>query len=192
MSDDTEPTKPETARLFFALWPDAPTCARLDEAGRRLHEICGGRRTRAETIHLTLAFLGDVDLARIDELLLLAGEIQAPAFAFRLTHSGWWQHNRIAWIAPDETPLELARLVDGLKQRLGSAGFRLEARPFVPHVTLLRKANCNKEVLPSEVIEWRAGDFVLVRSVLSERGAAYEVIGHWPLLHGNNDKLREN
>lgn len=147
-----------------------------------MHEICGGRRTRAETIHLTLAFLGDIELARIDELILLAGEIQVPTFALRLTHSGWWHHNRIAWVAPDETPQELAQLVDELKKRLDGAGFRLEVRPFVPHITLLRKANCKREALPDEVIEWHAGDFVLVRSVLGERGAAYEVAGRWPLL----------
>jgi 2'-5' RNA ligase len=182
MSDDIQYAKPETARLFFALWPDATTCARLDKVARRLHGMCGGRCTRAETIHLTLAFLGEVELARIDELRQLAGEIQAQAFTLRLTHSGWWRHNRIAWVAPDETPAELAQLADELKKGLGNAGFRLEARAFVPHITLLRKANCKNEALPGEAIEWHAGDFVLVRSVLGVRGAAYEVVGRWPLL----------
>lgn len=182
MSADIESPKPETARLFFALWPDAPTIARLDKVARRLHEICGGRRTRAETIHLTLAFLGEVERVRIDELHLLAGEIRARAFTLRLTHSGWWRHNRIGWVAPDETPPELAQLVDDLKNGLGGAGFSLEARPFVPHITLLRKADCKNEALPDEAIEWHAREFVLVRSVLGERGSSYEAVGRWPLL----------
>lgn len=127
-------------------------------------------------------FLGEVELVRIDELLELAGEILAPVFDLRLSHCGWWRHNGIAWAAPDETSQALAQLVDELRKRLGSAGFRLEARAFVPHVTLLRKGHCKNDVLPNEVIEWRAEDFVLVKSVLSERGAAYEVVGRWPLL----------
>lgn len=127
-------------------------------------------------------FLGEVELARIDELLELAGVIQAPAFDLRLTRCGWWRHNGIAWVAPGETSQALVQLVDELRKRLGSAGFRLETRAFVPHVTLLRKAHCKNDVLPHEEIEWRAEDFVLVRSILNERGAAYEVVGRWPLL----------
>lgn len=113
---------------------------------------------------------------------MLAGEIQAPAFDLKLTHCGWWRHNRIAWAAPEETPQSLVLLANELKEKLARAGFRLEAGAFFPHITLLRKAHCTNDELPSEEIEWRASDFVLVRSVLNERGAAYEVIGRWPLL----------
>jgi len=147
-----------------------------------LHEICGGRRTRAETIHLTLAFLGDVDPGRINDLLALAGEIRAPAFGFNLTRFGWWPHNRIVWAAPDEPPAELTLLVEALRGGLLGAGFRFDAKPFAPHVTLLRKADCGEKPFPIGGIEWRAEDFVLVRSVRGENGAAYEVLGRWPLL----------
>ena len=172
---------PDTARLFFALWPNAAASANLAEAGKNLHEICGGRRTRMDTIHLTLAFLGDVEPDRIGDLLALAGEIRAPAFGFNLTRFGWWPHNRIVWAAPAETPAELTLLVDALKKSLLGAGFRFDDKPFVPHITLLRKADCGKNPLPAGGIEWRAEDFVLVRSVPGESGPAYEVLGRWPL-----------
>lgn len=176
------PPRPAATRLFFALWPGAAASAGLAEAGGRLHEVCGGRRTRAETIHLTLAFLGEVEPGRIDELLALAGEIRSPAFCLNLTRFGWWPHNRIVWAAPAEAPAELALLVDALRKRLFGAGFRFDAKSFVPHVTLLRKADCRKNPLPSGEIEWRAEDFVLVRSVPGESGSVYEVLGRWPLL----------
>ena len=175
-------SSPDTARLFFALWPGAAASTGLAEAGRRLHEICGGRRTRAETIHLTLAFLGEVEPERIDDLLALAGEIHVPAFGLNLTRFGWWPHNRIVWAAPDETPVELTLLVDALRESLLGAGFRFDTKPFVPHVTLLRKANCRGNPLPAGEVEWRAEDFVLVRSVPGESGSAYEVVGRWNLL----------
>ena len=169
-------------RLFFALWPSAAVSAGLDEAGKRLHGVCDGRRTRMETIHLTLAFLGEVGAERIGDLLALAGDIRAPAFGLNLTRFGWWPHNRIVWAAPDETPVELMMLVDALRERLLGTGFCLDAKPFVPHVTLLRKADCRESPLPVGEVEWRVEDFVLVRSVPGESGSAYEVLGRWPLL----------
>ena len=175
--------RPVAERLFFALWPGAAVSAELSEAGKYLHGICGGRRTRVETIHLTLAFLGDVEPARVDNLRALAGEIRAPAFTFNLTRLGWWSHNRIAWAAPDETPDELVLLTDELRERLLGAGFRFDTKPFVPHITMLRKAECGNKPLPSVAIEWRVEDFVLVRSVAKrEGGSVYKVAGRWPLL----------
>ena len=134
-----------------------------------------------ETIHLTLAFLGDVEPERIGDLLALAGEIRSPVFGLNLTRFGWWPHNRIVWAAPEETPAEMTLLVDALRASLLGAGFRFDTKPFVPHVTLLRKADCRNKPLPAGEIEWRAGDFVLVRSVTGAGGAAYEVLGRWPL-----------
>lgn len=176
--------RPVAERLFFALWPGAAVSAELSEAGKRLYGICGGRRTRVETIHLTLVFLGDVEPERIDNLRVLAGGVRAPAFAFNLTRLGWWAHNRIAWAAPDETPEELVLLTDALRERLLGAGFHFDTKPFVPHITMLRKAECGKKPLPSVAIEWRVEDFVLVRSVAREGGSVYEVAGRWPLLRG--------
>ena len=182
-----EKFKPATVRLFFALWPGAAVSAGLAEAAERLHGVCGGRRTRAETIHLTLAFLGEVESELIDDLFAVAGEIRVPAFKLNLTRFGWWAHNRIAWAAPDGIPEELMLLADALREGMLAAGFRFDTKPFVPHVTLLRKADCRKTTLPDPdgEAEWRAEDFVLVRSLSSgESGPDYNVVGRWPLLLG--------
>lgn len=177
--------KPTTQRVFFALWPGADVAADLSKAGRCLHEACGGRRTRAETIHLTLVFLGEVELEKIDDLHTLAGQIRAYSFNLNLTRLGWWPHNRIAWAAPDKTPSELAHLTDELQHKLGGAGVSFDTKPFVPHITLLRKGFCKDKPLPEVHVEWSAEDFVLVRSVPSEGGVAYEVVGRWPLLQAD-------
>jgi len=105
------------------------------------------------------------------------------AFEFKLTRFGWWPHNRIVWAAPEESPRELGQLVEGLRERLSGAGFRFDTKPFVPHITLLRKANCKDKPLPAGEVGWRVEDFVLVKSVLSESGAAYEVVGRWRLIN---------
>lgn len=176
------PNKPQTARLFFALWPDGRTREALDQAGKQLHAACGGRRTKRETIHITLVFLGDVCVERIDDLRTLVEQVSAPTFELVLTKSGWWKHNRVAWAAPDATPEAMAALVCGLESRLKETGFQFDARPYLPHVTLVRKANCRETLLLEAGIVWQVEEYVLLRSVTDASGAAYEVIGRWPLV----------
>lgn len=130
---------------------------------------------------MTLLFLGETELARLDELCALAGSIQGAAFTLNLRQFGFWPHNRIVWAGADETPAELGFLVEQLREKLRGAGFSFDHKPFVPHITLLRKANCRNKPLPAGEIKWRAGEFVLVRSALSESGAAYDVVGRWKL-----------
>ena len=170
----------KTSRVFFALWPDDAVRSQLDAAAAQLHKVCGGRRTRAESIHLTLVFLGEVECERLDELRAAAARVKGAAFVFRLTRLGGWTHNRIAWAAPDAPPQPMVQLVAGLQTEIESAGFKFDGRHFLPHVTLLRKVDCH-EIIPLEAIEWQAGEFVLVRSVATERSSSYEVIGRWQM-----------
>lgn len=177
--------KPETARLFFALWPDGKARSGLEQAGKKLHAACGGRLTRAETLHLTLAFLGDVEVTRIEALRALAAQIHTPAFVMTLTRLGYWRHNRVAWVAPEQTPEALSALAGVLIDALRAADFSCDSRPYAPHITLVRNARCERAALPPfEPLDWPAEEFVLVRSVAADRGVAYEIIGRWPLVAG--------
>jgi 2'-5' RNA ligase len=49
-----------TLRAFFALWPDATVRAALAPLVRDIARKVHGRPTAVESIHLTLAFLGEV------------------------------------------------------------------------------------------------------------------------------------
>lgn len=184
LSPETQISPLKTARLFFALWPDDKTRDDLDKAGQQLHAVCGGRRTKRETIHITLVFLGDVPVDRIDTLRALATQVNAASFELVLTKLGWWKHNRVAWAAPRDVPPALAALVSDLEQALKSEGSQIDARPYLPHVTLIRKANCLGMPSLAARIAWKAEEYVLVRSVTDASGAAYEVIGRWPLAKG--------
>jgi 2'-5' RNA ligase len=170
---------PETARLFFALWPDEVVRDRLSLAGEKLHARCGGRRTFPATIHLTLVFLGNVELTRLAALQAAAGEVRFPAFELRLSRLGWWRHNRVAWAAPEWVPAELTKLVGELQGRLRDAGFVFDEKPYSPHITLLRKANCSGADFPGLAVDWKITEFVLVKSLNTANGAAYETIGRW-------------
>lgn len=175
--------KGRTERLFFALWPDAEVCDALDQAGGKLRAVCGGRQMRRNNIHLTLVFLGNVEISRIDALRAVGDGVVALPFVMTLNQLGWWRHNRVAWAAPDAPPEQLLALVNQLQDGLRAAGFAFDDRPsYTPHVTLLRNAHCEGVEWPVfESREWAANEFVLVRSVTREEGATYEAIGRWAL-----------
>ncbi len=170
----------KTLRLFFALWPDVDTRAALDRTGKWLHQHWEGRRTRPETLHLTLVFLGTVDASRLDELRELAAQVRAEKFALNLDQAGCWRHNRVGWLGAGETPPALARLVADLESRLESSLFRFDKRAFVPHITLLRKARC-AEPPACRQVDWPVERFVLVESRSTESGVQYQTVGEWPL-----------
>jgi 2'-5' RNA ligase len=172
----------DAARLFFALWPDAATRARLGRWSAEFHKTSGGRRIRDEQLHLTLAFLGDVLVDRLPDLRAMADSLIFPSFTLRFTAPDYGSRKRLAWAPPAENPDALTALATGLALDLRAAGFRVEDRRFVPHVTLVRDAQRPVRCGPFEAFDWRVQNSVLVRSKLKPTGSAYEVIGQWPLV----------
>lgn len=172
-----------TQRVFFALWPDAGVRADLAQAAQRMHRVLQGQRTRDDSIHLTMAFIGEVDVENLQRLLTPPADVATPAFLFSLDEWGCWARNGIGWAAPSRIPEPLRDLAENLEGWLRGAGFDLEHRAFAPHVTLVRKAQCAP--LPDSMtpIAWQVEDFVLVRSTVSSDGSRYQSIGRWPLLN---------
>jgi len=177
---EPRPAEPDTLRLFFALWPDDATRDALDRAGKWLHQHCGGRSMRADTLHITLAFLGSTPAAQLERLAACADTVKTEAFELTLDQAGYWRHNRIGWLGASETPPQHLELVSALNAALQGAGFAIDSRPHVPHITLLRKS-FGGEVPACEPVRWPVHDFVLVKSVTESDGAHYEVIRRWPL-----------
>jgi 2'-5' RNA ligase len=135
---------------------------------------------RADTVHITLAFLGETPTDRLDDLVACADSVDTGAFDLVLDQAGYWRHNRIGWLGASEAPPQHAELVRALSGALQRAGFPVDARPHVPHVTLLRNSR-GGEIPVCEPVRWPIGDFVLVKSVIEPGGAHYEVIRRWPL-----------
>jgi 2'-5' RNA ligase len=166
-------------RLFFALWPDDSVRAELARWSRELHAVCGGRPMRAENLHLTLAFLGNVEDARVAEVERAAGEVAPRAATLVLDRPGYWKHNRIAWAGASVVPPELAALVSGLREALAKSRIGFDAKSFASHVTLLREAREPGAMPALEPIEWRLAGFALIRSVTLPRGSRYEIRKSW-------------
>ena len=173
--------KAEKLRVFFALWPDAGVAKRLEALAGRLHGACGGRRMRRETLHLTLAFVGDVDRDRLPALEAVGDAVGGPGFELPIDAVGYWPHNRIVWAGSTACPVGAARLADDLALALVSRGFEIEKRRFVPHVTLLRKAARPPPDFAMVSHNWPCTEFVLLASDRGESGSSYRRLASWPL-----------
>jgi 2'-5' RNA ligase len=166
--------------VFFALWPDDGVRDALHREAQMLHRNCGGRVMRRENVHLTLVFVGNVAVGRLDELKAAAGTISGSSFELVLDRLGYWRHNRIVWASPLTVPEALRELVGSLESRLQQAGFEFDQRPYAPHITLLRDARAPGVPAPLH-LDWPVGDFVLVESAHSAQGPAYRVVARWAL-----------
>jgi 2'-5' RNA ligase len=188
---DRENLKP--ARVFLALWPTDEVRKRLAEEGNRLHGLLSGRVSRPDTLHLTLVFIGDLKRTRLPELCEQLRAVSSSNFQLELDLADCWRHNRIAYLMPSKPPSVLFELVTVLENTLDTLAIPFDRRPYKPHVTLLRKADCQKgnpasgrvstspEWRDLAAMTWAAKDFVLVESVPAINGAHYQILEQFPL-----------
>lgn len=167
--------------MFFALWPPRAVAQTMYAWASAAHQTTGGRVTRAQTIHLTLAFLGDVPGDRVAALIDCARRVRGTPFDLSLDEGRWWEHNGIVWAGPRTLPEPLRDLAAQLDSVLMDGGFKTEKRDFKAHLSLVRRA-VKGEVLPDfEPVGWRADEFVLVRSALASDGPAYATLSRFSL-----------
>ena len=72
--DMLEPSS-DPLRVFFAIWPTEPAARALHDWAGALATTTGGKVMPAQTIHLTLAFLGSVDSARVPAAIDAARQV---------------------------------------------------------------------------------------------------------------------
>ena len=166
-------------RLFISLWPPREAAEALHAWALQACRTTGGRATRAESIHLTLAFLGEIGEERLVELkgLRPAGD----AHSLRIEQARHWARKRIVWAGPGQTPAALRVLAGSLVAQLAQRNFVTVARPFAAHVTLIRRTEGTGDLPALPEVDWPVRDFLLVRSQLSSEGPRYEVLERFAL-----------
>src|SRR5690625_2463672 len=129
------------ARLFVGL--QIPTALKTHLKRLQLAVPSGARVSRPVNWHLTLAFIGEADLALAKEALA-AGAYNAPHVV--LTAPGWFgrSERRTYWLGTEQTPSLLA-LHQALHADLRAAGLTPDDKPFVPHITLARGRGTSAE-----------------------------------------------
>ena len=177
-------------RLFIAIPLDegvTDNLARVDTAAN----LRGARWVPAENMHLTLAFLGDVDPPRLPELeealFTASAEVLEP-LRLRVQGIGAFPDElavRTLWAGLDGDVPQLIELRKRVTQELKLRGFDFDQRRFRPHITLarLRQAQPMPERLPrlQQFGELVIDELQLVESHLHSTGARYVVRSDVPL-----------
>jgi len=177
----------ESKRLFFALWLDEDTIQNIQEQAIKYFLTCQGRILDEKNWHITLAYFGVSDLNTQLCLEEQAEKIKSQPFELNFTKCGYWPRPKVAWLAPEETPNILKRLIIDLQKVIEPCGFKPSTREYNPHITLVRKAKYEPSLSEINPIKLRVTKFCLVESKTapqgeSERqGAQYEVLKHWEL-----------
>lgn len=152
-----------------------------------------------QSIHLTLAFLGELTNEQLVEAMQ-AAEVAAqssPAFAYRLAQVGIFGPQRqphVIWVGIEEPSRTLPRLHRVLNRELEQRGFAVERRAFSPHLTLSRiKIPLKPEEIQTlqrfldDKRRFAASPFYhvsqinVMKSELSRAGAKYSCLEAYPL-----------
>lgn len=126
-------------RLFIAVqFPQEVRLSLCHVIDRLREDSVQGNFTREENLHLTLAFLGEVQ--KPEAVISAMNRVKAEPFPMELGGFGKFSRDGgdIYWVGvwPNE-PLSL--LYENLWAQLTQIGFHKENRPFRPHLTLGRE-----------------------------------------------------
>ena len=175
-------------RLFVAV--DLPEAAKDALSGVGFG-LPGARWLPREQLHVTLAFLGEVDGGQAQDVRDALRSVRGSPFALSLRGLGHFPlrgEARVAWagLRANEPLLQIHRAVT---RQIEHAGCELEHRKFHPHVTLARLTGTP----PHRLADWLAmnggfetgpfevNEFILYSSVLGSKGATHQVEEAYPL-----------
>lgn len=191
-------------RLFVAIELTDEVRETLKSVQGALGRSCDGVRwVRAELLHLTVKFLGDVpdgEAPRVAEAVARSAGRSSP-FEIELTECGCFPPRgpvRIVWVGTHDPSGFLAGCVNVVEEEMEAIGFPKETRPFSAHLTIGRAKDgrvrriglerCGEESAQDGVRSATEGvkvkrvgqsvqELTLMSSVLSPKGPSYSVVG---------------
>lgn len=146
----------------------------------------GARPVPVANFHITLAFAGELSLARVDELCLAVDEwvmgSQPPGGTLYLDQTGYWPTPGLYWLGPSRWPEALDEQARKLRHLVAAAGARRERKRFQPHITLFRRCE-QAPPMPASPPEFEFvyRDIALFESRAIRDGVSYHVLQDWPL-----------
>jgi 2'-5' RNA ligase len=177
-------------RVFIAVDPSEAARRSLANLTNRVALALPGARTVGpETLHVTLAFLGEQDDASVAETIAAAraaAENVTP-FLLRLGQVGVFgpeRAPRVVWVALDGQVVRLRVLQRRLALALNAREMLWDdSKPFAPHLTLARLKSALDSRAAAELAKlraeppraepWTVAELRVMRSDLTPNGARY-------------------
>lgn len=188
------PTDSSKKRLFVAIALPDEIRNTLQELQTELKRYARDAKwVKPDGIHLTLKFLGYVDVARMDGIVGSLTRVAAacPAASIEIRGCGVFPNSRrpnVLWTGVESEQLD--GIQAEVEEAMAALNFEKEKRPFSPHLTLARFHDPHgltplmlqvdqKKELP--LGRFTASNMKLYESILHREGAEYHVVKEFPL-----------
>jgi 2'-5' RNA ligase len=158
--------------------------SRLQEALRQIEAQVSW--TKPSNIHLTLKFLGGVEVSRIERVskALERSANGISPFEVEVSGAGCFpspRNPRVLWVGLSSVPERLQQLYSNIEDELAREGFSREKRKFSPHLTIGRIRTPNNAARVAEALiaagfepeAFIATEVILMRSDLKPTGSIY-------------------
>lgn len=200
MAKEESVSDSQRLRVFCAI--DLPDDVRARAAAR----IAGLRAAfphvrasweRAEKLHVTLKFIGEIEPMRVSDLSQAAERAASGRERFELVISGAGAFPprgaaRVLWLGVGDSSGGLKRLAARLEDECEAVGFARERRQFSPHLTIarLREPRDAHGLTAAHTSEdfaearFKVSELLVVRSVLSPSGSHYTTVSRHALMAG--------
>jgi RNA 2',3'-cyclic 3'-phosphodiesterase len=194
-------------RLFVALDIDSVIRAKMAQFMDGVRGFAPDARwVSAESLHITLKFIGEWPAERLDELKRTLATVRGLPAEITFSGVGFFptpKAARVFWIGIEAGP-ELAALAVAVDASTSALGVESEKRAFTPHLTLARtgsgrprrmssdRSNSSFQRLQEKLAAMPAPafgtmsprEFYLYESKLSPKGAQYTKLASFPLSAG--------
>ncbi|HBA83959.1 MAG TPA: RNA 2',3'-cyclic phosphodiesterase [Verrucomicrobia bacterium] len=182
----------EVLRAFIAIEiseSSRDAAARLQEQWKKTGAHVGW--VAPANLHLTLVFLGETFQARVGELAFVMDAVcsDVSPFSYELGGTGFFgspRAPRVLWMGVQDVEGRMQLLQQRLAESVQALGFKLEKRPFSPHLTLGRvRSGRRSDELTSAIASDNNTPFgkVGVRRVLLMKSHLEHQGVHYSMLH---------
>lgn len=141
-----------------------------------------------ENIHVTMRFLGDINVGMVEKIFDAMKRIQFTPFDVHIKGLGVFpslNYPRVVWAGITEGADQLRSIFDQLEPQLRGLGFAPDSKGFSPHLTIARvrsgrnKAQLAEFITKNKDCEFgiiKAECFRLKKSELSPKGPTYSTL----------------
>ncbi|MFH1359817.1 MAG: RNA 2',3'-cyclic phosphodiesterase [Candidatus Omnitrophota bacterium] len=187
----------DSIRAFIAVELDQDLRTALGEIQKDLRKTGADVKwVKPDNIHLTLKFLGQTSLKKIDAIIQIMQSCVKSNHAFSIepVHLGAFpriENPQVIWLGIENGKQDLLQIASCLDEKLTDCGFERENRAFQAHMTLGRlRSSLNKLALTKAIknfsypktIRQPVRSVSLIKSTLTPQGPIYETITNVPLL----------
>jgi len=142
--------------------------------------------SRAENIHLTVKFFGNVDLKHVAKISATAERVckEFSPIQIEVGKTGVFprpSRPQVLWVGVDDPSRALSKLQQSLEEEFAREGFAKEDRAFHPHLTIARIRKPHNAArlaqthleLNFSTVDITLTELILFRSELSSKGSKY-------------------